>query len=183
MAAGAGRRYGGPKALAYNWLEGAIDALEQGGCAQITVVVGAKAESVMPRIPASASVCIAKGWSIGLGESLRAGLTQLQQTAPTAPAVVVHLVDLPDVGWDVVERVVRAATDAESLVRASYSSIPGHPVLLGRDHWEPISREATGDRGARDYLNRSSVKLVECSDLASGVDVDEPTSEGDAFRE
>ena len=63
----------------------------------------------------------------------------------------------------------------QALVRATYDGRPGHPVLLGRDHWHGVLETATGDRGARDYLATNMVLLVECGDLASGVDVDSPT--------
>jgi CTP:molybdopterin cytidylyltransferase MocA len=50
--------------------------------------------------------------------------------------------------------------------------VPGHPVLLGRDHWAGVVETSTGDRGARDYLASHEVALVECGDLATGADVD-----------
>jgi hypothetical protein len=37
-----------------------------------------------------------------------------------------------------------------------------------------VAATATGDRGARDYLAAHDVVLVECGDLATGVDVDSP---------
>ena len=49
---------------------------------------------------------------------------------------------------------------------------PGHPVLLGRDHWAGVIETAVGDQGARAYLAPRDVTLVECGDLASGHDVD-----------
>ena len=61
-----------------------------------------------------------------------------------------------------------------SLARASYDGSPGHPVLLGRDHWAGVAGTATGDRGARDYLAAHPVLDVECADLATGRDVDRP---------
>ncbi len=43
LAAGAGRRYGSPKVLAHGgaWLQAAVTALAEGGCAQVLVVLGA----------------------------------------------------------------------------------------------------------------------------------------------
>ena len=89
---------------------------------------------------------------------------------------LVHLVDLPDVGAEVVRRVLaQAGAGAEVLARASYAGTPGHPVLLGRDHWGPVSEAAAGDQGARSYLATHDLTLVECGDLATGADVDRPT--------
>jgi CTP:molybdopterin cytidylyltransferase MocA len=86
--------------------------------------------------------------------------------------VLVSLVDLPDVDAAVVARVLDAAHGRATLARAAYDGVPGHPVLLGRDHWPGVVETATGDRGARDYLADHEVELVECGDLATGTDVD-----------
>ena len=55
-----------------------------------------------------------------------------------------------------------------------YDGRPGHPVLIGRDHWAPLVAELDGDRGAADYLWRHDSGTVECADLATGQDVDRP---------
>ena len=61
------------------------------------------------------------------------------------------------------------------VARAQFAGRPGHPVLLGRDHWDAVAAVASGDRGARDWLaGRSDLVLVDCTDLATGVDVDHP---------
>jgi CTP:molybdopterin cytidylyltransferase MocA len=83
-------------------------------------------------------------------------------------------VDLPDVTAEVVRRVVAAATGPADLVRATYAGRPGHPVLLGKDHWTGVQGTVAGDTGARDYLAAYDVTLVECGDLATGRDVDTP---------
>ena len=63
---------------------------------------------------------------------------------------------------------------AAALVRATYSGRPGHPVLIGRDHWAPVAATAGGDSGAREYLLARGVVECECGDLATGRDVDRP---------
>ena len=180
LAAGAGSRMGRPKALVVGddgtpWLHAALAALLDGGCPRVTVVLGAEAEQaavLLAQAPVEHDdlhVVVAADWAEGMGASLRAGLGRLD---PEAEAALVTLVDLPDVGAEVVARVVAAATGPTSLARASYDGRLGHPVLLGRDHWEGVRVSATGDRGARDYLAAHDVTLVECGDLATGRDVD-----------
>jgi nicotine blue oxidoreductase len=85
---------------------------------------------------------------------------------------MISLVDLPDLVPEVVARVGRAQRSPHVLARAAYDGVPGHPVLLGRDHWPGVLHAAHGDNGAREYLARSQVQLIECGDLASGQDVD-----------
>lgn len=174
LAAGAGTRYGGPKALARDpdgtsWLLRAVHALVP--CDGVTVVLGASAPEVARLLPPSVDVVVAHDWERGMGASLRTGLVSLADTG--AECAVVTLVDLPDVTAEVVGRLLAAGTGAASLARASYDGVPGHPVLLGRDHWAGVATAAEGDRGARDYLAQASPLLVECGDIATGRDVDE----------
>ncbi|KQV71698.1 molybdopterin-guanine dinucleotide biosynthesis protein MobA [Nocardioides sp. Root122] len=174
LAAGAGERFGGPKALARDadgtsWLLRSVQALRP--CAEVVVVLGAEAERAAALLPMSVSRIRADDWAEGMGASLRAGLQALGPT--DHEAALVSLVDLPDVDAAVVARLLGAVTGPDVLARAAYDGVPGHPVLLGRDHWAGVVASATGDRGARDYLAAHEVALVECGDLASGADVDE----------
>ena len=173
LAAGEGRRFGGPKALAgdddgTSWLLRAVQALRP--CSEVVVVLGAEAERAAALLPMSVARIRADDWAEGMGASLRAGLEALAAT--DHDTALVSLVDLPDVDAAVVARIVAASQGRGDLARAAYDGVPGHPVLLGRDHWAGVVASATGDRGARDYLAAHEVALVECGDLATGADVD-----------
>ena len=182
LAAGAGRRMGQPKALVE--LAGtplvrlALDALRDGGCAPVVVVLGAAATRVEPLVPDDVQVVVAPDWAEGMSASLRAGLTTLAGRAERGDltAALVHLVDLPGVGAPVIARLTeRAAAGPGVLARAAYRGKPGHPVLLGREHWAGVCAEATEDAGARRYLARHpELVLVECGDLGDPRDVDTP---------
>jgi CTP:molybdopterin cytidylyltransferase MocA len=166
---------GRPKALVSDddgpWLLRAVRALGDGGCDAVTVVLGAAADEARDLLDGvDARVVVAADWAEGMGASLRAGLDALR--AVEADAVVVSLVDLPDVTSDVVRRVLAAGAGPAALARASYDGIPGHPVVIGREHWAGVVDTANGDRGARDYLATHEVRLVECGDLATGRDRD-----------
>lgn len=170
LAAGAGRRMGTPKALVDGWLERGIDALADAGCRPIVVVLGAaahQARAVMHGL--DVVVVVAADWSEGLSASLRTGIAALPHDVP---AVVVTLVDLPDVGQNVVRRVLTYGAAPATLTRATYHGRPGHPVVLGNAHWPGILDAANGDVGARAYLDQRAPTLVECGDLASGRDID-----------
>lgn len=186
LAAGAGRRMGGPKALVRDaegvpWSVAAIRTLRAGGCDDVLVVVGARTAEVRELLADQpAELVEATDWDEGMGASLRAGLGALLQQS--ADCALVHLVDLPDVGAEAVARLL-ADADPDSLARATYAGRPGHPVLIGREHWAAIVEQTAGDEGARDYLLAHHVRGVDCSDLADGHDVDyrrgmsDPTSE------
>ena len=167
---------GTPKALVHDadgasWLVRSVGALRAGGCEGVTVVLGAAADAARALVPPDTDVVVAEGWPAGMGASLRAGLEALEQDG-SVTAVLVGLVDLPDVGAAVVERVLSAPATRATLRRAAYAGEPGHPVLLGREHWAGVVAAADGDQGARPYLAVHDVELVECGDLATGADVD-----------
>ena len=178
LAAGAGRRMGTPKALLYDerglsFVHRAVLALRDGGCESVLVVLGAEADEVAGLLDETVPVVVAEDWAEGMGASLRAGLAAAQDTPATA--ALVTLVDLPDVDASVVRRVLALGSpDQATLARAGSDGVPGHPVLLGRDHWPGVIATAEGDRGARDYLREHPPLLVECGDLATGRDVDTP---------
>jgi CTP:molybdopterin cytidylyltransferase MocA len=168
---------GVPKALVTDdrgsWLVRGVDLLHAGGCDRVSVVLGAVvARAGALLVDLDVSVVVADDWDEGMGASLRAGLRSL--TSSEEEGVVVSLVDLPDLVPEVVARVIHAAAGPAALARATYDGRPGHPVLLGRDHWAGAAESAVGDQGARAYLAGRDVTLVECGDLATGRDVDSP---------
>lgn len=176
LAAGAGRRMGMPKALKRDpdgtpWLARATAVLLAGGCDEVTVVLGACGGEARLDLP-GVDYLICRDWDEGIGASLAYGLREI--TAPVATAVLVHLVDLPDVGAAVAQRLVDPEPQRDSLRRAVYGGVVGHPVLIGRDHWAPLADELAGDRGAQAYLRAHGAQEVECGDLATGLDMDSP---------
>jgi CTP:molybdopterin cytidylyltransferase MocA len=157
-----------PKVLAEQgkWLQIAVDALDRGGCDEVVVVLGAAVVDV----PRPARALVTGDWEDGLSASLRAGLAE----ADGARYVVLHLVDTPDVGADVVARVLAGArSTASGLARATFGGRPGHPVVIERSHFAALADTLHGDEGARAFLaGRADVLAVECGDLATGADVD-----------
>ena len=103
---------------------------------------------------------------------MRAGLRAVE-----ADYAVVHTVDTPDVGADVVRRVLAAArSSASGLARARYGDRPGHPVVIVRRHWPDLLDGLRGDQGARAFLRTRPelVTLVECGDTGRPDDIDTP---------
>ncbi len=177
LAAGAGSRMGRPKALMVDgdgtsWIARAIRQLRDGGCDDVVVVLGAGADEAKAFLAGDVAVVVADDWADGLSASLRAGLRAIE--ASDGEVAVVSLVDLPDVTAAVVRRVLAAGADRAVLSRASYDGRPGHPVVLGRDHWAGVAETAVGDQGAKTYLAEHGAIEVECGDLATGRDVDGP---------
>jgi MoxR-like ATPase len=199
LAAGAGRRLGLPKSLLRGpddepVLVTTVDRLVKGGCDEVVVVLGARAEEAHALLAAesrrwpdgSVRAVVADDWDRGMAASLATGLWAVSGSDPEPDAVLIHLVDLPDVTAEVVARVVAAWRESgasrDALVRAAYAGEPGHPVLLGHDHQVALAAAVGAalhlpgpvDYGARAYLADRRVHLVDCDDLATGRDVDRP---------
>lgn len=176
LAAGAGRRFGGPKALAVfegtTLLERGVALLEAGGCAPIIAVLGAEAELVpdVTYLPGVTTVTN-PDWAMGMGTSLRVGLESLPEGVT---AVVVALVDQPLIGPDAVRRLVVAHASGAPAAVATYRGKPRNPVLLDRSLWDAVAADAVGDTGARGFLKAHPelVTLVPCDDTGSPEDID-----------
>jgi CTP:molybdopterin cytidylyltransferase MocA len=179
LAAGAGRRYGGPKALVrdasgVSWVERSIQVLQDGGSSTVYVVVGAAARQVTELVGDRAVVVPAPDWEEGMHRSFVAGIEAV--AGSEADLAVVMLVDTPDVNSAVVGRVLDQAGQRPAvLARAAYEGRPGHPVVIGRCHFQGAMGSARAGAGARDYLTANAVQLVECGQLATGRDVDRST--------
>ena len=180
LAAGAGRRMGMPKALVRSadgepWVARAARVLLDGGCSYVAVVLGARAEEARILVPGDSRVSsvVAERWEDGMSASLREGLLFLGRLDEPLDAAVITLVDLPGLTPAVVTR-LSADADEHSLRQATYDGRPGHPVLVGRAHWEPLMQTLRGDEGGRRYLGAHGAERVECGDLADGRDVDTP---------
>src|SRR3954469_23497098 len=76
LAAGAGVRHGGPKALVPGWLDAATRLLLDSGCDRVVVVLGAGAAEARTglRPDRRIEVRTASDWADGMGASLREGL-------------------------------------------------------------------------------------------------------------
>ncbi|NKE63027.1 nucleotidyltransferase family protein [Lentzea sp. PSKA42] len=174
LAAGAGRRFGTPKALVplggKLFVDSAAELLKAAGCDPVVVVLGANADEVRTQATLDGVTVVDNPhWETGMGSSLRTGLHAIGIT----DAVVVLPVDTPGVTVAALHRLMELA-EPKALARAVYHGEIGHPVLIGSDHFAGVMASAAGDQGARDYLKANTVRHVECADVADGADIDRP---------
>lgn len=172
LAAGAGRRFGQPKAVVElageRLVDRAVRVLREGGCDAVYVVAGAIALDVP-----GATVVDNPQWETGMASSLRAGLAALP---PGVDAVVISLVDQPGIGPEVVRRLITAASDGAQVAVAAYDGLRRNPVLLTARWWTDAAELATRDIGARAFLDARPdlVSIVESADVGDPRDVDRP---------
>ena len=116
LAAGAGSRYGMPKALARGddgrpWLVRTIRTLTDAGCSPVIVVLGAEAAEARALLDESGLtpavvVALADDWAEGLSASLRAGLRKAIALSSAPVAVAVVPVDVPGLRPSTVARLI-----------------------------------------------------------------------------
>jgi CTP:molybdopterin cytidylyltransferase MocA len=169
LAAGAGTRAGGPKALRLAsdgkpWVAIAAESLRDAGCERVVVVLGAAADAARAYVPHWAHTVVADNWALGQSESLRVGLAEVRGApGEDADGVLITLVDLPWQGAaeaSAVMSVVDRHAPRDAVARLSVAGEPGHPVFVGRHHWEDLGASLSGDEGARGYLSGVPVALA-----------------------
>lgn len=178
LAAGQGRRMGRPKATLDidgqpAWRRAAT-VLHDGGCDQVVVVTGAVSAT------AGAEPWLHlhhhPGWADGMGTTMRVAFAL--PLVRVADAVVVHLVDLPDVTPAAVARLADRwrVPDAAPVQAATFGGRRRNPVLFDRSVVGEVAAQLDGDIGARRWLdaNPDRVGLVACDDVGSAHDLDTP---------
>ncbi|MEU5840952.1 nucleotidyltransferase family protein [Rhodococcus sp. NPDC047139] len=176
LAAGGGSRLGGrAKALLPHrgrpLLHTVVDALLDGGCDEVLVVVGAFGEDVAAVRPAGTTVVRNPRWSEGMSTSLRRGV----EAARDHERIALTVVDFPGITAELVRHVLDAHRPG-TVTLPIFGERPGHPVVFDTADAVAAANEATGDEGARSFLarNRERVRRVDCTRLADAGDVDTP---------
>lgn len=167
---------GAPKALlrtpdGTSWAAAAATVLAAGGCTEVVVTVGAAAGRVRASLPPQFGALAVPGWRAGVGAGLHRALGHALSTG--ADAVLVTLVDLPDVGAAHVRAVLRAAGQdgREALVRAGEPGRGGHPVLVGHRHLARALDLAASGAGLRELFTGEGVRWVPLDGSRRDVDV------------
>ena len=166
LAAGAGRRMGGPKAelvvAGQRLVDRAVGALVAAGCDPVLAVVRAGVH-----VP-GAVVVVNPAAERGQRSSLELAVAAAEEGGVEALAVI--LVDQPDVTAADVAAVVAAWRPGRVAVGAT------HPVVMATESWRAALAVAGPDEGARAYLaaRPDLVDRVRRNDARSVADLDTP---------
>ncbi len=179
LAAGEGRRLGGPKALALlrgeTFFARVARLLLASGVEVRVAVTGAETGRVNAEILRFPGILAVHNpdWSLGMLGSILAGLDAAEHL--DADAVLVHPVDHPLVRPETVRGVVTALASGAPIVVPSHAGRRGHPAGFARCVW-PDLRSADPGRGARSVLatHASFIHYVEAGpDCLWGVNTRE----------
>ena len=155
LAAGEGRRAGGPKALLRigegTFLERAVSLMTRPGVDRVIVVLGHDASRVQreAHLPADATVVENPAYAEGMLGSILVGLRAAE--AAGADAILVHPVDHPLVAVATVDRVADALRRGAVVAVPTHGGRRGHPGGFARPAW-PALRSAPASVGARAVL-------------------------------
>ncbi len=174
LAAGVGRRFGGPKAPHIYHGERLVDRgvrlLKEAGCDTIVVVLGAWVGEVP-----DATVIVNREWERGQASSLLCGLEAIPESAEQ---ICILLVDQIGMTSGAISRVINSS---ESLAAASVDAIFSPPVSLKREHFDTLHSDLSdalmdserSDQGAKHYFLSIGGALIPIDDVASLEDLDE----------
>ncbi len=163
LAAGEGRRMGGPKALLplgdATFLAHACRLFARPGVASVVAVLGAEAERVRVEagLPAEATAVVNDRWREGMLSSVWRGLDAAE--AEAADAVLLHPVDHPLVQPATIDRVIRALSFSAAIAVPTWDGRRGHPGGFHRSVFAEL-RAAPPDRGARAVLAADPGRVV-----------------------
>ncbi len=172
LAAGAGRRHGGPSHKLTTPIRGkpllswAVVAALGASLTETVVVVGASHTEIEALLPGGLSVLVNPGWRTGMASSLQVALAHLEPLG--VEAMVVGLGDQPFVTAEAWRRLAEYRDRPVGV--ATYGAQRGHPVRLAREVWPRVPTE--GDEGMRTVMRFSPDLVGEVPCPGNGVDID-----------
>lgn len=206
LAAGSSERLGTPKQLLLgrdgrSLVSGVVHALHDAGCHPIAVVIGAHAEDVTHALIADAAAVFLvahRGWSEGMGSSIRAGIAAISTHGLMADidAVLVAACDMPSADAAHYRALCAAAAAASAAAPAAAPAAGttadsgaariaseyiaadgvtvtrGIPAVFPRSDWPALLRLA-GDRGAKSLLELPETQTVPLADGSFDLDTPE----------
>lgn len=184
LAAGASTRLGQPKQLVP--IEGeplllrTVRMAREADCAPILAVLGHESERIRVLLAGLSVVPVVNlDWPEGMGSSLRCSITMLAHIDPLPPAVLLLVCDQIALTAQFLRELRRAHASSRAGIAASrYAGRAGVPAIFSSRYY-PELREAGGDRGARDVLQRYAADV----ELIDFVDGDKDLDTPDELRE
>ncbi len=170
LAAGAGRRMGGPKATIESGgerlLDSAVDALFAAGCDPVLAVVR---PGTTPRL---GQAVVNADPSRGMRSSLELAVDAAEKAGPVG-ALAVVLVDVPDLLPDAI-RLVMSSWRPGRIAVGTHGAQIGHPIVMSPLLWRAAVGQAGPDEGARAFLRARSDLVDRIAIPGDGTDLDTP---------
>jgi len=176
LAAGGSSRLGRPKQLlnfeGKTLIRRAAETLADSQCGPVVVVLGAEVEgSTIELSGLPVQICKNQDWAAGMSSSIISGLTQIEDINSDVSAVVITLVDQPQVTTENIDQLVNEfLRSGHSIVAAQYNGTIGVPALFAAGHFDDLLN-LRGDKGARDLLRKTKNKaMIKMDEAAYDID-------------
>jgi len=177
MAAGASQRFGGCKLLAH---VGGVPMLHRttmvalelvDSPTQISAVTGAWHEEIQKAQDKGEIVDVSllynPNWEQGLGSSIAHAV---QQLPAETDQLLILLADQVAIKAKELENLLKAA-EGSDIACAFYSGKRGVPAVFSRKMF-PMLAQLSGDRGAKELLNRDDLKVTALPMNSAAIDID-----------
>jgi molybdenum cofactor cytidylyltransferase len=179
LAAGGSARMGRPKQLLSfgktTLLRHAAETALASGLSPVVVVLGAEAESCRAELE-GLPVAVARNedWSRGMGDSLRAGVEELERIAPDIGAALVMLHDQPRISAAALRDLANLwSPEGCTIAAAFYGGTSGVPAVFGRNHFAEL-KTLDGGGGAKGILARHDADVAKLELPEALDDIDSP---------
>ena len=171
LAAGESKRMGKLKPLLRfkdkTFLEQIISELKLSDVDRITVVLGAKAETVIKSVDLSGiSTVINKEYLIGQLSSLIAGL---KDVPGDTEAILICLVDNPFITKEIVNSIIsKFKKTGEKIIIPVFNKKKGHPALFAESLFNELL-SAPAEQGARYVVHANKKNILELETTEKGI--------------
>lgn len=171
LAAGAAKRFGGPKPLA-QWKTDTLLGQAMNSALQpehTVVITGGHDEVMQPYLQGVNSVYNAF-WNEGMGTSIRCGIEFIQQFDPNAETIVILPVDQPLVSRQHLQNLVNESRlTNRCALTTNDQGVVGAPAALPQSLFEK-GLKLRGDRGLKSVLTAGEIILVENNEALQDAD-------------
>jgi molybdenum cofactor cytidylyltransferase len=178
LSAGESSRMGEPKAL-LSWkgktfLAHAIDAAKEAGIKNLVVVVGAHGKEISPEARTlGADIAVNENWRLGMGSSIKTGISYIQKNYPEAKGILILLSDQPKIQSAALSQLLaESQKNPERIVCAQYDNSPGVPALFPKNSFVSILN-IQDKEGAKKLLLNNHPVLVPMPEAQDDIDTPE----------
>ena len=178
LAAGSSSRLGSPKQLLkYNQktlIENSISAVLTAGISPLYVVLGSDFELIRDAIRDFPVKIIYHGtWQEGIGSSIRTGISYMENENHF-DAILIMLCDQPYISSGHLKDLIKAfSQEQKSIIATGYGNHTGVPALFDCKIFRSL-KELTGDKGAKDIINKNCNDVCVINFEQAAVDIDRP---------
>ena len=179
LAAGASSRLGQPKQLVQidgeSLLRRTARMAGEAGCDPVAAVLGFEAERMRHELDGLGAVPVVNGdWRSGMGSSLRCGVAALLQLDPCPRNILLLVCDQVALSVEILRELLLVHASGEKAITASrYAGRCGVPAIFSSVFF-PQLLAVSGDRGAREILERHAGQLARVDFPQGELDLDTP---------